>query len=269
MKLLIGILLLLFISCQKQVNINQNPENPNLPVFSGWISNLEGEQAIQIQSTGNFSSTNSPIYMSGGIVSVSNNGSLEYFTETGDNYLSNLNYALSNGICSIDITINNKTYTQQVEVFDPIEINSISYDEDISGEGIVTGIYADFTLPSEENYTIVFELLVDSTGNGDSFKSLTPTIHDMELFNNHVDEYNVYGDIYLFSHLLTSDDGTIRYKLISHRISTLQYNYLLRIQEEPSGSIYSTQPVNLPSMFSNDGLGIVIVSSDSFVEFSF
>lgn len=269
MKILSVITLLFLFACQKKVQMNQNSENPNLPVFSGWISNLEGEQSIQIQSTENFSSYNAPIYITGGKIIVDNDNNLEIFTQSGNNYISSSNYALKNGICTIEITVNNKIYTQNVDVFDPIDINSISFYKEITDVGIQTGILADFNLPSEENYTMVFELLVDSTGSGNNYTSLTPTIHSMELFNNHVDEYNEFGDILLFDNQLISDDGTILYKLVSHRISTLQYDYLLRIQEEPNGSIYSAQPVNLPSMFSNNGLGIVIVSSDSFIEFTF
>lgn len=269
MKIYSILIFFAFCSCQKKVKINQNTENPDLPVFSGWISNLEGSQSIEIQATSDYSSHSTPSYISNGVVYVSNNNNVEFFNQNGISYVSSPNYSLQNGTCVVTIKINNKTYTQSVDVFDPIDINSISFFEEITDPGIPTGVLVDFTLPAEENYTMVFELLVDSSGVGDDYVSLTPTIKTMDLFNNHIDEYNEYGDIVLFDGILISDDGSILYKLISHRISTLQYNYLLRIQEEPSSSIYSTQPVNLPSMFSNDGLGIVIVSSDSYVEFSF
>jgi hypothetical protein len=267
MRIYSVLILLVFCSCQKKVKINQNSKNPNLPVFSGWINTLEGEQIIQIQSTSNYSSYSIPSSIYNGNVYVTNNNNIEFFTPSNLGFISSSNYSLQKGSCAITIKVNNKTYVQDVEVFDPISMTSISAYEDVSEPGVSTGILVEFDLPQEDNYTIVFELLADSTG-GTDFVSLTPSIKKMVLFNNFIDEYNLYGDILLFNNELMSDDGTINYKLVAHRISTLQYNYLLRIQEEPSSSIYSTQPVNLPSMFSNGGLGIVIVSSDSFIEFN-
>lgn len=265
---LLPILMICF-SCQKEVEKNLNDENPSLPYFSGWITNLSGTQEIQILKTNNFSSNPSSSYITNGTITVTNNSSIEDFINNGFGYFSSPNYSLNSGNCIVTINVSGKTYTESVELYDPIILNDIFFSEDIYQEGTETGIFVDFNLPSEDNYSILFELLADSTGNGDQFESLTPDIHSMELFENYVDEYNEYGDILLFQNQLISDDGTILYKLIAHRISDAQYNYLLRIQEEPSESIYATQPVNLPTMFSNGGLGIVIISSDSVIEFNF
>lgn len=263
--------LLICLSCQKEVEKNLNDKNPLAPYFLGWITNLSGTQEIQILKTNNFSSNPTPNYITNGIITVTNNSYIENFVNSGLSYFSSPNYSLNSGSCIVKINVDGKTYTESVELFDPIELNEISFSEDVYEEGIgtETGIFVDFNLPSEDNYSILFELFADSTGNGDQFESLTPDIHSMELFENYVDEYNEYGDILLFQNQLVRDDGSILYKLIAHRISNVQYNYLLRIQEEPSESVYATQPVNLPTMFSNGGLGIVIVSSDSVIEFNF
>ena len=260
---------IIFLSCQKKVKINLDDSNPNLPVFSGWISTQEGVQEISVQMTQNYSSVTTPQYITNAVVSVMNNTDNEQFNMIGDTYKSLSNFKVVNGTSTVSINVDGKIYNQYVEVFDPIEMNDVEFDEDVSEVGSSTGILVGLELPSEDNYAIVFELLADSTGEGNTYESLTPTIYEMELFENYVAEFNQYGDILLFSNLLKSDDGSISYKLVAHRISIQQYNYLLRVQEEPSNSIYSTQPVNLTSMFTNDGLGIVIVSSDSFIEFNF
>lgn len=259
---LIGIVFAL-LSCQKEVEIDLESSNPKLPVFSGWISSQEGVQHISIQTTQNHSSYSSPEYITNATVTVTNNSDVEQFNLAGNLYASSPSFKVENGMTTVSIQVEGKTYQQYVEVFDPIEINDVNFDNETSG------LLVGFDLPQEENYAIVFELLADYTGEGTSYTSLTPTIYDMELFENYVEEFNEYGDILLFENLVDSDDEGTLYKLVAHRISIQQYNYLLRIQEQPSNSIYATQPVNLTSMFSNNGLGIVVVSSDSFIEFSF
>lgn len=262
---ILGILFFLF-SCKKEININRNDANPDLPVFTGWVNNLGGIQKITVSATSDFSSPNSSDYLSGAQIKWSNSNGVKYFSASGNQYNSPSNFVLSQGKNTLEITLNGEIYTQEVEVFDPIDIQNIAYYE---GNEFDHGLLVQFDLPTEDNFAMVFELLVDSTGVGNQYKSLTPTIHEMELFENYLSEFNQYGDVIIFKDLLDPSNTSNIYKLILHRISVDQYNYLLRIQQEPDGGLYSTLPVNMPTMFTNNGLGIVIASSDSYIQFYF
>lgn len=255
------------ISCKKKVIIDLNSKNPNLPVFSGWISGQSGNQEIIIKSTSNYSSNSVDSYLTTANVNYIDASSSQYFSLNGNVYKPNSNFSFTTGEKSIVIQLNGKTYEQKVSVYPPVNIESIEYYD--NGVPKESGLLVGFTLPTEKNYAMAFELLADSTGSGNNYISLTPTIHSMELFDNYIDEFNEYGDVVIFKELLDPNNTTILYKLVLHRISAEQYNYLFRIQSSMNDDLYATQPYNLPTMFTNGGLGIVIVSSDSFFEFTF
>jgi hypothetical protein len=258
-------------SCEKEVEINLDEKNPQLPVFSGWISTAFSNQAIKIQRTKNFSSPSNPTYISNATIQIINNtDTIQYvYNLSSQQYEPTSSFVLQEGECKVEMNVENVTYKHAAPILKPIILNDIFIAAGTDSIGTKTGLLVDFQLPLENNYALLFELLVDSTGMGINYKSLTPTIMDMELFQNHIDEYNTFGDIIIFNNKLKIDNGNIVYKLIAHRISDAQYNYILRFQEEYDGNLYSPQPSNVPTIISNNGLGIILLSADSFIEFTF
>jgi hypothetical protein len=260
-----------FISCEKEVELNLDDKNPNLPVFSGWITSAFSNQAIKIQTTSNFSTPSNPTYISSASILVENNGVnyTYHYNPSTHQHEPTSSFVLEEGHSKVQIKIDGKSYEHEAEIYSPIFMNEIFAYCEIDTLGAPTGLLVQFDMPTENNYAILFELLVDSSGMGINYESLTPTILDMALIQNYLDEYNTYGDIVIFQDLLNIDNGQIVYKLISHRISTEQYQYILRFQKEYDGNLYSPQPNNMPTIFSNNGLGIVLLSADSFIEFTF
>lgn len=268
MRFLFYILISAFIfGCQKEVKIDLNNKNPKLPVFSGWVSTSQGDQSIGVETTKNFSSESTPNYLQNAKITVKNNDNQWDYYFQNDKYLPNSNFYLQKGFCKVSIEIEGKVYEHSSEVKDPLEMTDIfAY-----GQGDTVGLLLQFVPPVENTYSILFELQADSTGLGNNFKSITPHVNQMELINRHLNEYNVFGDILLFDKkiIVQNNSNSIIYRLISHRITDEQYNYILRVQQDNDGLLYSPQPSNLPSIFSNNGLGIVLISADSYFDFSF
>ncbi len=136
-NILIIISIVLFISCEKEIDINLNKSNPRY-VIEGNISNMAGECYVRITKTINFDEVIANPTVSGAFVTITNN--ITNQTDTlieaiSGLYLNNSLIGIEGHTYTMNIKVNSETFMASSTMPVMVNLDSIQQIESSSGGG--------------------------------------------------------------------------------------------------------------------------------------
>lgn len=251
MKKLLYFLLVLFAfsSCVKEITLDLSNRNPNYPVFSGLISSNVDPSFIQVKKSQSFSTEPVIELINDMSITVSNNGNDFVFNNSGGVYIAPGSFNMIPGPTSIRAEKNGEDYVYNTTVYNPVTSVSASFDEDFGVN--VLGSFDDGV------YYLLLQLEMDITGAGSNF--VHSGLPDQAVIIDA--EAGFYDLDFFWGDYVEDMDDSYLYRVQVLRISADQYGYWNTFQAEQTGALTSATPGNVENLFSNNGLGIVLVGS--------
>jgi len=138
-----------FFSCKKVINVNLNNASPQV-VIIGEVTDAPGPYQVSINQTVNFSSDNNFPPVSGAMVTISDNAGLnDSLTETSPGvYATHSNWQGQPGnTYTLNVTASGKNYTAISTMPQPVQLDSVGFQQDSRGNKTVIEAVPNFQDP--------------------------------------------------------------------------------------------------------------------------
>jgi hypothetical protein len=158
-KYLFGFLTLIFVSCEKVIDVDLNEQNGKL-IIDGGITNLFKNDTIKLSRTGSFFGDNNFSTVNDAEVVISDNlGNSEKLAPVSDgNYIIKSLKGTPGNSYTLSVKADNKSYSAVAKMLQPIEIDQLTYRHRERSLGAREGNYVTVWFqdpPGENNYYMI------------------------------------------------------------------------------------------------------------------
>lgn len=275
--IVLGLLTIVFSSCEEEVVIDLKNTIPPLLVVEGRITDQLKQHQLKLTLTSDYFSQDISPAVSGAVVSVTEKGSEMTYSYTEIDTLPGVYQAIAfAGVVGetyvLEIEYNNQifratAYMDEVAQIDTIEI-AYSYNSYFEEGNYIISLDALEPEPLGNNY--LFNLYLNDTlfNNQLNFS----TYENDEFFNGeYIDSIEIY---HVRQEEILSEITNVKFEMLS--ISREEYDFIRVFLNESlaSGSIFNGPPSNIPSNIKNvsggyDGFGFFGASSVSEIDVQF